>query len=173
VNMLEVVVLVGLPGAGKSTFFRQRFAETHAHVSKDNFRNHPRPGRRQSELIAEALAARRPVVVDNTNASAGERAPIITEARHLGARVVAYFFACTTGECVARNAAREGRGRIPRVGIFAAAKRLVHPSREEGFDEIFVVRTMPQQRFEVSAALGLPLATEPACLNTFPGWVYS
>ncbi len=45
--MAQVVVLVGLPGAGKTTFFRQWFAETHTHVSKDNLRNHARPTRRQ------------------------------------------------------------------------------------------------------------------------------
>jgi hypothetical protein len=30
---MELVLLVGLPGAGKTSFFRQRFAETHVHVS--------------------------------------------------------------------------------------------------------------------------------------------
>ena len=29
------MILVGLPGAGKTTFYRERFAATHRHVSKD------------------------------------------------------------------------------------------------------------------------------------------
>ncbi len=51
----EVVVLVGLQGSGKSTFYRQRFAATHALVSRDLFRNNPRPSRRQRELLDGAL----------------------------------------------------------------------------------------------------------------------
>ena len=33
--VLECVILVGLPGAGKSTLYAQRFADTHELVSMD------------------------------------------------------------------------------------------------------------------------------------------
>ena len=36
---MELVILVGLPGSGKTTFYQSRFAETHAHVSKDLLRD--------------------------------------------------------------------------------------------------------------------------------------
>jgi predicted kinase len=147
----EVVILVGLPGSGKSTFFRQRFSE-YVHVSKDNFPNNRRPSRRQTELIREALSAGRSLVVDNTNVSVQERAGTIAEARQYGARVIGYFFDCEVRECVARNAAREGRARIPNVGIFAAAKRLVRPGRVEGFDELYTVRPLSDLRFDVVPA---------------------
>ena len=148
----EVVILVGLPGAGKTTFFEQRFAATHVHVSKDRFRNNRRPARRQAELIDQALAAGRSVVVDNTNVTVAERAPTLAEARAHGARTVGFVFDCTTRECVARNVTRTGRTRIPNVGIFAAAKRLVRPVEEEGFDELYVVRPLPGPSFEVRRA---------------------
>lgn len=139
-RMREVVVFVGLQGAGKTTFFRERFAETHAHVSKDLFPNARRPEQRQRRLIADALEAGRPVVVDNTNASRAERQPVLDIARAHGARTVAYFFDEDVKACLERNARREGRARVPPVGVFAALKRLQRPTREEGFDEVFVVR---------------------------------
>jgi predicted kinase len=148
----EVVILVGLPGAGKTTFFQQRFADTYVHVSKDRLPNNRRPARRQAELIAEALAGGRPVVVDNTNATPAERSAVIAQARANRARVIGFVFDCTTRACVARNAAREGRARIPNVGIFATAKRFVRPVREEGFDELYVVRPLAGPRFEVRSA---------------------
>ena len=148
----EVVILVGLPGAGKTTFFEQRLAATHVHVSKDRFPNNRRPAHRQAELIEEALAAHRSVVVDNTNVTVAERAPILSQARAHGARVVGFVFDCTTRECVARNAARAGPARIPNVGIFAAAKRFSRPVEEEGFDELYVVRPLPGPAFEVRRA---------------------
>jgi predicted kinase len=144
----EVVILVGLPGAGKSTFVRERLGE-HVHISKDHFRNNRRPARRQAELIGEALAGGRSLVVDNTNVSLEERAETIAEARRHGARVVGYYFDCEVRECAARNAGREGRARIPNVGIFAAAKRLVRPSPDEGFDELYTVRPLPNRSFAV------------------------
>ena len=145
----EVVVLVGLQGAGKTTFFQQRFAATHAHVSKDLFPDHRRPADRQATLIDEALAAGRSVVVDNTNATVAARAAIIAPARRHGARVIGYVFDCATRECVARNAGREGRARVPNVGIFATAKRFVRPTPAEGFDELYVVRPGPERTFAV------------------------
>src|SRR5678815_1398932 len=48
---MQVVILVGLPGSGKSTFYAERFAATHVHVSRDNFPNNRNPGRRQATLL--------------------------------------------------------------------------------------------------------------------------
>src|SRR4051794_3925097 len=90
--MPEVIVLIGLQGAGKSTFRAQRFDTTHVVVSKDRFRNNRRPERRQQRLMGEALAAGRSVIVDNTNPSLAERSTILALARTLNARIVGYFF---------------------------------------------------------------------------------
>jgi predicted kinase len=149
-DALEVVILIGLQGAGKSTFRTQRFAETHAVVSKDLLRNNRRPERRQRQLILAALASGMSVVVDNTNPSVGERASIIATAHESGARVRGYFFDSPLPECAARNDLRPERTRAPSVGLLAAAKRLVRPSRAEGFGELLTVTTHPDRRFEIS-----------------------
>jgi len=148
----ELVILVGLPGAGKSTFFRQRFAATHEHISRDELRKLREPLRRQDELLERALAAGRSVVVDNLNVSLKDRAALIALGRRHGARLSVYLFEAGARECVARNAGREGAARIPAVGIFAAAKRLVRPALSAGFDALFVVRPMPGPSFDVAPA---------------------
>jgi predicted kinase len=135
----EVVVLVGLQASGKTTFYAQRFASTHAHVSRDRFRNATRPAQRQRRLVEEALAAGRPVVVDNTNPTVADRAAILEVARRLGVPASCYFFPPRVRESIGRNARREGRERVPVVGILATAKRLVPPTRAEGFDRLFEV----------------------------------
>lgn len=140
-NAPECVILVGLPGAGKSTFVRARFP-THTHVSKDAFPPHARDKQsRQDAAIRSALAAGRSVVVDNTNVTPADRAAIIGIARELGARIVGYYLQVTTREAVARNDRREGRAKVPKVAIFTCAKKLVPPALAEGFDELHTVNT--------------------------------
>ena len=148
---MECVILIGLPASGKSTFFRERFAATHDHVSKDLLRNNRQPERRQAQLIDAALASGRSIVVDNTHPSAAVRAPVIAAARKHGAEVVGYFFVTEAADALRRNRARDGRERVPDVAIFTARKRLEVPTAAEGFDRLFVVKMNEAQRtFDVS-----------------------
>jgi predicted kinase len=137
---MELVVLVGLPGAGKTTFHQRYFAATHVLVSKDLLRSQRRPADRQLVLVRAALTQGRPVVVDNTNPTVADRAPLIAEARVLGARVVGYFFPPDLPGCRQRNAARAGRARVPDVALFIIARKLEPPSFEEGFDALHQVQ---------------------------------
>lgn len=147
---MELVLLVGLQGAGKSSFYRERFAGTHVHVSKDLWPNARRREARQRRLIGEALGAGRSVVVDNTNAGAEDRAPLIAIGRAHGARVVGYAFESQLEDCLARNAGRQGRARVPEVALYATRRRLQWLRHEEGFDALYYVRLRPEGGFEVS-----------------------
>lgn len=138
--MLECVILIGLPASGKSTFFRERFAATHDHVSKDLLRAVKQPERRQQRLLTESLSAGRSVVVDNTNPTVASRAALIAIARQHGARVKGYYFETDAAAALRRNRVREGPSRVPDVAIFTIRKRLEVPSLAEGFDELWTVR---------------------------------
>jgi predicted kinase len=142
----ECVILVGLPGAGKTTFYRERYP-SYAHISKDAFPNAGNKQARQDAALRRAFAEGRSVIVDNTNASAAERAAVIAIAREFDARIVGYYIDATTREAVARNAQRTGRAKVPKVAIFTCAKRLVPPAAAEGFDELRTVRVLEDGRF--------------------------
>jgi predicted kinase len=135
----ECVILIGLPASGKTTFYRERFAATHTHVSKDLLRNNRRADRRQEELISESLVRGRSVVVDNTNASIDARASLIALAKAHGAMVTGYYFPTEPADALRRNRARQGHERVPDVAIFAIRKRLEPPTPAEGFDGLFIV----------------------------------
>jgi predicted kinase len=63
---MELILLIGLQAAGKTTFYRQRLADGYIHISMDLLRNNPRPARRQrrqAQLIEQALEAVRDLMV--------------------------------------------------------------------------------------------------------------
>lgn len=151
--MAECVIFVGLPASGKTTFYQQRFAATHRHISKDHWPTASDKDRRQAELIRSALSQGLSVVVDNTNPSVADRAPVIAMARQHGAHVIGYHFTATTREAVGRNRGRDGKQRVPDVAIFTKAKRLVVPTHEEGFDELYAVSIRDDRDFDVQEIL--------------------
>ena len=137
---MELIVFVGLPAAGKSTYYWSHFAATHVHVSKDLMANNRDRDRRQRAIVEQALAAGASVVVDNTNPTPAVREPLIAIGRRFGARVIAYYFESNVRLSIVRNEKREGAARVPNVAIFITQKKLVPPSVEEGFDEVHVIK---------------------------------
>jgi predicted kinase len=140
-TQLELVILIGLPGAGKTSFYRERLAATHDHVSKDLMRNRRDRQSHQMALVEAALAAGRSLVVDNVNASVADREPLIAAGRKHHARVVGYALATPVTVCAERNRGRVGRERVPVVAIHAAAKRFQTPTYAEGYDALHRVET--------------------------------
>ena len=132
--------MVGLQGCGKTTWVREHLAGTHSVVSKDHWPRARRREARQQRVVAELLAAGASVVVDNTNPSAAERAPLVAAARAAGVPVRAVWIDTPPELCAERNEAREGRVRVPQVGVLATRSRFEPPSTEEGFDRVEVVR---------------------------------
>ena len=137
--MPDLVIFIGLQASGKSTYYREHFAATHVHISKDLMKSSKDRDMRQRQLIEAALDAGKDVVIDNTNATPLVRAPLIEIGRRHGARVVGYYFEVPAKTAVERNRLREGKARVPDVAIYVTSKKIVPPKFEEGFDEIHVV----------------------------------
>ena len=131
----EAVIFTGVQASGKSTFYRERFFETHVRINMDMLRT-----RTRERLLLEAcLASRQSFVVDNTNPLAADRARYVQPARAAGFVVTGYFFRATPAEAIARNRNRTGKAVIPIPGILGTYKKLEEPRMEEGFDVLYVV----------------------------------
>ena len=90
-------------------------------------------------MVAEHLAAGRSVVVDNTNPSAEDRAPLVALATAAGVPARAVWLDVPFQTCLERNLDRAGRARVPVTGVLATRKRLVAPTTAEGFVRVDVV----------------------------------
>ncbi len=71
----ELIIFIGLPGAGKSRFYQSRFAQSHALISKDLMSNNRRSKTERQAQLAHDLINGGNVVIDNTNISRPQRAP--------------------------------------------------------------------------------------------------
>jgi len=131
----EAIILVGLQGSGKTTYFERHFASTHAHISKDV----QRTADLESALLRECIQSGRSFVVDNTNATRAVRAPYIRQAKAAGYQVRSYFLDTPVRTAIGRNNHRKDKKPIPVPAILRTAKGLQSPMLEEGFDEVCIV----------------------------------
>jgi predicted kinase len=145
---MEAVILVGVQGAGKSTFYRERFFDTHVRINLDMLGTR----KREQLLLAACLEAGQSFVVDNTNPQASDRARYIAPARAKGFRVIAYFFDVPLRDAMHRNNQRKLRKKIPPVAVAGTHKKLEPPQKAEGFDQIFTVQVTEPAGFAVKEA---------------------
>jgi predicted kinase len=143
---MEAVIFIGIQGSGKSTFYRERFFDTHVRINLDMLRTR----HREQILFNACLSARQSFVIDNTNPTKSDRARYIAPARAAGCRIVAYLFNSSVREAIQRNNQRKRKAKIPPAAIAGTFKKLEPPSLEEGFDEIFSVEIAPEGKFLVS-----------------------
>lgn len=130
---LEAVVLSGIQGAGKSTFCRQHYTDTHIRINYDMLRTRHREG----ILLAACIAARQPFVVDATNPTPADRARYLAPAALAGFYRIGIEFVIPLVEALARNAQRTGKALVPEKAIRVTCNRLEPLSYAEGFDEIW------------------------------------
>lgn len=146
---MEAVIFVGVQGSGKTTFYLERFFDTHVRISLDVLRTR----QREQFLLAACLQAKQPFVIDNTNPLPSDRARYIGPARAAGFRVIAYFFQTALRDAIRRNNQRSGKQKIPVPAVASTFRKLCPPTLEEGFDALYTVTISPQNKFEVSPAI--------------------
>lgn len=137
---MEAIILMGLPGSGKSSFYRSRFFDTHVRISLDLLRTRYRERR----LLEFCLETDQRLVIDNTNPTKSDRRRYLEPVRaaRVRYRVLGFCFETDVAGCLIRNTSRAGLARVPDVAVLSAAKRFEFPSADEGFDQLFYVRLL-------------------------------
>ena len=143
---MELIIFIGCQASGKSTFFKRYFSDTHIRLNLDMLKTR----HRERILFQACLAAKQKCVVDNTNPSQLDRKMYIQDAKDVHFKVIAYYFDSCLDDALLRNEQREGKAKIPRIGVISTFKKLEIPELDEGFDEIYRVSLYQENDFNVS-----------------------
>ncbi|OCF43278.1 polynucleotide kinase 3'-phosphatase [Kwoniella heveanensis CBS 569] len=138
----EIVLFVGPPASGKSSFFRKHFAPNgYQHINQDTL------GTRDRCLRAAEIAVAKEgkkVVVDNTNRNRETRAHWIRLASKLDVPIRLFHFLCPIELAKHNNVYRAcyappddpPRDLLPMMAFTSYASAFEQPHKDEGFDEI-------------------------------------
>ena len=130
-----LVIMIGIQGSGKSTFYHKFLKDDFVRVNLDTLRTR----HREKLLIEECVEKGKSFAVDNTNPTRLDRERYIPLAKAAGYRIVGYFMQSKIRECIKRNNKRQGKEKVPEGAIVSTSNKLEMPSYDEGFDELYFV----------------------------------
>lgn len=156
---LDIILVCGLPAAGKSEFAREYFegtgrdrvnrkeihrmlfemihfgkkwSEEHFDVVDDFLVKHV-----ERKIIEHLLQNRQKVLIDSTSVSAASRKNYLSIARNMHKTIGVIFLNTKPGECLEKN--REREDPIPEQAIAKLAASIDMPVKQEGFKEILIL----------------------------------
>lgn len=150
--MASLVLMMGVPGSGKTTYAKKFIGENDIYVSRDEIRfelvaeDEPYFSKEDEVLktfiskVDEGITkAKRYVVADATHLNAGSRAKLLKNLHNKPDNVYVLYVAVPLEVALERNAQRSGRALVPETSIKNMFQSLSLPKKEEGIDVVLLL----------------------------------
>lgn len=147
--MASLVLMMGVPGSGKTTYAKKFIGDNDIYVSRDEIRfelvteDEPYFSKEDEVLktfiskVDEGITkAKRYVVADATHLNAGSRAKLLKNLHNKPDNVYVLYVAVPLEVALERNAQRSGRALVPETSIRNMFQSLSFPKKEEGIDVV-------------------------------------
>lgn len=150
---MSLILLVGPPGAGKSTFCAHQYPQAKV-VHSDDYKSREKPILRAVEALMDKGAQQ--IVVDACHATRSKRAKLLELAEDCDYRVEAVHIATPADLSVSRLKKRADAGgrKVAPVAVYTYFKRFEPiDAEEEGFDEVTRVDVVNEDAEEETSSL--------------------
>lgn len=137
-NQPELVILVGLPGSGKSTMAHEQYPK-YEYINQDTL------GSREvvNMFFNRAINEKMNIVLDRCNINKSQRRPFIRAAKNAGYKVRCNILTVSKDICIERVINRKDHQTIKNLTVekvkdivYNFAKSYEEPSNEEGIDTL-------------------------------------
>jgi bifunctional polynucleotide phosphatase/kinase len=147
---VEIIVLVGSPGAGKSTFW-QTYLQDYFRINNDTLKTPANC----IKATRENILAGKSCVIDNTNPTADVRARYTTIAKDLKVPIRCIYFLTDKQRAMHNDSMRADKelrkhlsGKVGKIPIHTFYKNSTLPTLSEGFEEVMQANFV--EKFESS-----------------------
>ena len=148
-----LIMLIGLPGCGKSTFAKTCVNQHNdwVHLSSDDIRFNENITDNQTvfnlmyQRTKQSLKDKKTVIYDATNLNRKKRFNFIQEFKHLAKHIIYYVFIEPYEECLTRNNSRQGLAVVPDDSMLKMLKNFQIPMEYEKYDEMHWIKTTKGQ----------------------------
>ena len=144
----ELILLIGIPASGKSTFRENNFPEA-VIINPDSFIGYTKEDpwtpnvvmkawKKSDELLEEYIFdGKEKIIFDATFVSPKRRKKYIKIAKKYNIKISAIYIKTSFELAIERNKKRDPYRMVPENTMLKMYKQLIPPSKEEGFDEVF------------------------------------
>lgn len=147
----KLILMMGIPGSGKSTWLKTHKSDTDIIVSRDEIRfellkDEEEYFSHEDEVwetfihtIIFHLQHGRTVYADATHLNQASRAKVLQEVAMYAEEIQCIWLNTLLETALSRNALREGRALVPTKVIRNMYRNMQDPQLSEGFDKIIII----------------------------------